>query len=152
MTDEWKSIAMHFLKVILNRFINFWHTIFILYLINLVCLCVFYIDPFWEDIYWLVKPKSNESTPVLIQDKKKHSWDLKTCRGDARYCFLPSMLYLSNFHTVPATVCHNVLYFRSQTKFSYYLNIFGQFWRIFQFFWSILEDFSIILVIFGKLW
>ena len=27
-----------------------------------------------------------------------------SCRGDARYCFLPSILYQSTLHTVPATV------------------------------------------------
>ena len=56
-------------------------------------------------------------------------------RGDARYCFLPSILYQSTFHTVPVTVCPNILFLRSQTKFSPYL-----------------KDFPINLLNFGKLW
>ena len=57
--------------------------------------------------------------------------------------FLPSILYQSTLNTVPATVCHNILFLRSPTKFSYFLkdfliflvnfegfsNIFGQFWE-----------------------
>ena len=58
-----------------------------------------------------------------------------TFRGDARYCFLPSILYQSTFHTVPVTVCPNILFLRSQTKFSPYL-----------------KDFPINLLNFGKLW
>ena len=56
-------------------------------------------------------------------------------RGGARYCFLPSILYQSTFHTVPVTVCPNILFLRSQTKFSPYL-----------------KDFPINLLNFGKLW
>ena len=56
-------------------------------------------------------------------------------RGDVRYCFLPSILYPSTFHTVPVTVCPNILFLRSQTKYSPYL-----------------KDFPTNLLIFWKLW
>ena len=62
-------------------------------------------------------------------------FQIENIRGGARYCFLPSILYQSTFHTVPVTVCPNILFLRSQTKFSPYL-----------------KDFAVDLLIFGKLW
>ena len=68
----------------------------------------------------------------LLNNKTGLSHIYNFSRGDARYCFLPSILYQSTFHTVPATVCHNILFL---VNFEGFFITFGQFWRIFQYFW-----------------
>ena len=105
------------------------------------------LNPMVHFLYSGFRPRGHYLGEVGLnpEDWKIYFW---------QYCFLPKILFWSNFHTVPATA--TVLYLRSKTKFSYHLKDFptfwvnfgrfsnnlGQFWRIFQYLWSILGNFG----------